>query len=158
MAFLSKTYRKILVALLTALGFSGAVIGCDDWKQRAEYGVPSADYKAKGVVVSETDGTPIQGICAVLRTNQQYEEFTITLGSALTNSKGNFNVGGSNFPYEGALYVELTDVDGEANGGLFASAVIKADPSNTTFTGGSGWHHGKTEINLGTIIMELENK
>jgi len=160
MAVISKVYTKVLAALLVWLGFSGTVIGCDGARRwnggYAEYGVPSATFKAKGVVVSETDNTPIEGIRAVLLEKDNYdfeENFYEIGGPVFSNNSGNFNVAGESFPRKEIFYVKLTDVDGEENG-LFADKVVEADFRNVTFTGGSGnWYEGQTEINLGTIKM-----
>jgi len=161
MAVITRTYRKILAALLAALGFSGVAMSCGGYggEVRAEYGTPSATFKAKGFVVSETDNSPIQGISATL--GEKYpndpEEQFYTIGTAHTDSSGNFNVEGRGYPRKEILYVELKDVDGKANG-LFASKVVEADFSNVTFTGGSGhWNRGEAEINLGTIKMKPED-
>ena len=157
MALISKLYTKILAALLAWLGFSGTVVSCNGIGGYGgdEYGVPSATFKAKGVVVSETDNTPIQGIRAELleKYSGTSEDRFYNIGvPAFSNSNGDFNVGGRSFPRE-VLYVELTDVDGDENG-LFASKVVEADFRNVTFTDGSGnWNRGKAEIDLGTIKM-----
>ena len=156
MAVISKLYTKILAAFLAWLGFSGTVVSCNGiFGNGVEYGVPSATFKAKGVVVSEEDNTPIQGICAELleKYSGTSEDRFYNIGNpAYSNNNGDFNVGGSSFPRE-VLYVKLTDVDGEENG-LFAGKVVEADFSKATFTGGSGnWYEGQAEINLGTIKM-----
>jgi len=151
MAVISKIYTKILAALLAFLGFSSTV-SC------AEYGTPSATYKANGVVVSETDSTPILGIQAVLLEKSNYaseDNFHKISTPTYSDNSGNFNVKGKTFPRQKILYVELTDIDGEENG-LFAGKVVEADFSNVEFKGGSGnWYEGEAEINLGTIKMTL---
>ena len=124
MKIISKMYIKILAALMAFLGFSSTILSCG-----GEYGTPSAIYKAKGVVVSETDDTPIRGIRAVLSEKHKYnqEEKFYGIGSSLTNSSGNFSVEGDSFPrYRKILYLELIDIDGEKNG-LFANKLVEAD-------------------------------
>jgi putative lipoprotein (rSAM/lipoprotein system) len=136
----------LISALLVLLGFScgnGGGTGTAD-----EYGTPSATYKAKGVVVSESDNSPIKGIEAVLKGYH-------TIDTANTNSKGVFFLEGSEFPRQ-KLYVVLTDVDGEENGS-YVEKKIEADYTNKTFTGGSGnWYEGEAEIDLGIIKMQPE--
>lgn len=61
MAVITKTYRKILSLFLACLGFSGIATSCPHLIL-GEYGSPSATFKAKGVVVSETGNAPINGI------------------------------------------------------------------------------------------------
>ena len=160
MAVISKVYTKVLAALLAWLGFSGTVVSCNGngvfGSPSPEYGVPSATFKVRGVVVSDTDSTPIQGIRAVLSEKSSYESeenFYEIGGAVFSNNSGNFNVAGASFPRKEILYVKLTDVDGDENG-LFADKVVEADFRNVTFTGGSGnWYEGQAEINLGTIKM-----
>ena len=158
MAFISKTYRKILVALLACLGFAGVSFSCDEngGGGRNEYGSPSADYKAKGVVVSEADESPIIGIQAVLKKKRNYasEEQFYEIGSTHTNITGNFSAEGRLTSFgKDILYVELTDVDGAENG-LFATTVIEADFRNVAFTGSSQrWYRGTANIDLGAIKM-----
>jgi len=164
MAVILKLYTKILTALLALLGFSGTVISCFGsgiyGSFSAEYGSPSATFKVKGIVESETDNTPIQGIRAELfeKYHDDSEEQLYKIGvPAYSNNNGNFNVEGYSFPHKEILYVELTDVDGEENG-LFESKIVEADFRNVTFTGGSGnWYNGEAEINLGTIKMTSDD-
>jgi putative lipoprotein (rSAM/lipoprotein system) len=150
MVHISKIYRILISGLLGLLGFTAGTcfLGGEYGSPADEYGTPSASYKAKGVVVSESDDSPIKGIRAELKRNY-------TIDTAHTNSTGSFSLSGSEFPHE-KLYVELTDVDGEENGS-FAKMVIEADYTNKTFTGGDGnWYSGVAEIDLGTIRMTPE--
>jgi len=141
MARISKIYKILISALMALLGFSCRNPGGDV----AEYGVPSATYKAKGVVVSESDNSPIKGIRAELKGND-------VIGTVYTDNEGSFSLEGSEFPRQ-KLYVELNDVDGELNGS-FVKMEFEADYTNKTFTGGSGWYYGEAEIDLGKIKMK----
>ena len=161
MSSITNLYRKILAALLTLLGFSSTVAGCK-WGEASggsEYGVPSAIYKVRGVVVSEEGNIPIQGINAVLEVKYQYdsEERIYEIGSAFTDNDGRFIAAGSEYYNEKKLYVRLNDIDGKENG-LFETKVVEADFTNATFTGSSGnWHRGEAEVDIGTIIMKPDN-
>ena len=154
MARISKIYRILISALLALLGFS---CGNSVTEGRLEYGTPSATYKAKGVVVSEADDSPIKGIKIELK-GDALNYWSIA--SAFTNSDGSFSLGGDGFPMSNQkLCVQLSDVDGEENGGLFAEMEIEADYTNKTFTGGDGhWYRGQVEVDLGTINMKPDNK
>jgi putative lipoprotein (rSAM/lipoprotein system) len=144
-----KIYRILLSALLALLGFSCGR-GGDGGSTADEYGVPRATYKAKGVVVSELDDSPIEGIRTALKRYDTYD-----MDTAHTDSTGSFSLRGSEFPRE-KLYVELTDVDGEKNGS-FVRMEVEADYTNETFTGSSGnWYRGEAEIDLGIIKMKPE--
>ena len=143
---ISKIYRIVISSLLSLLGFS-CVNGRDGL---VEYGTPSATYKAKGVVVSEADDTPIKGIYTELKRNS-------AIASAYTNSDGSFSLEGREFPRQ-KLYVKLIDVDGEENG-LFTKMEVEADYTDITLTGDSGnWYEGEAELDLGIIKMKPENK
>ena len=159
MARISKIYRTLLSALLSLLGFSCGLLNfpVEYGTSPAEYGTPRATYKAKGVVVSEADDSPIKGIHIELYGDAQ--NFWST-ASASTNSDGSFSLSGDGFPMSNQkLYVKLTDVDGEENGGLFVEMEIEADYTNKPFTGGSGnWYSGQAEVDLETIKMKLEDK
>jgi putative lipoprotein (rSAM/lipoprotein system) len=150
MARVSKIYRVIISSLLALLGFSSG--GCDlPWDQRAEYGTPSATYKTKGIVVSEVDESPIQGICAEIKGNNGLKK------TVYTDSKGSFLLV-SGFSFGKKLSVELIDVDGEENGS-FAEMKVEADYTNKPLTGGDGhWYRGEAEIDLGIIKMKPETK
>jgi len=153
MVRISKIYRIIISALLALLGFSCGN-GRDLPDLPAEYGTPNAIYKAKGIVVSEADDSPIMGIKTVLKEALQ-DDWSIA--SAYTNNDGSFSLRGSEFPHQ-KLYVELIDVDGEENGS-FTKMEIEADYRTVTFTGGDGhWYAGIAEIDLGTIRMKPENQ
>jgi putative lipoprotein (rSAM/lipoprotein system) len=144
---ISKIYRILISVLLALFGFSCGK-GVNGGDPVNEYGTPSASYKAKGVVVSESDDSPIKGIRAELKRDY-------TIDTAHTNSEGSFFLKGEEFPRQ-KLYVVLTDVDGAENGS-FAQKVIEADYTNETFTGSSGnWYEGEAEIDLGTIKMQPE--
>jgi len=154
MVVISMTMRKILAALLACLGFSSTVISC------GMYGSPSATYKTSGVVVSEADDSPIQGIRAVFGWKSRYvtDAYFKEIGNTRTNKTGKFSIEEKTYDLgrNNMFYVELTDVDGEKNG-LYASKVVEMDFSKAQFKGGDGnWYEGKAEINLGTIKMTPE--
>ena len=143
MAIISKTYGKILAAIVALLGFSSILISC------AKYGAPMATYKVKGVVVSETDGVPIEGIRAVLKTQPNE---TGGMESVYTNNKGIFNLK-SNDGYS-MLYVELADVD-EGKNGLFNDTTVVADFSHVKFKGDVS-DGREVEKDLGIIRMKSQ--
>ena len=154
MKYISKVFGVIIPFLLALLGFS-----CDP-DIRVEYGSPSATYKAKGVVVSEADNSPIEGIQAnLLKRYDSYDNekaFYREIATTYTNSQGYFFLEGSEHSSGLKLYLELTDGDEETDGS-YERMLMEADYSNKTFTGGSGnWYSGEAEINFGTIKMKPE--
>ena len=152
---ISNIFRIVLSFLLASLGFS-----CSRWFV-AEYGAPHATYKAKGIVVSEEDNSPIEGIKANFLyyygsidyedEDENYYRYPIT--TTYTSSSGAFFLKARYMEGSSKLIVELLDVDGETNGS-FERKIIVADYSNVKLTGGSGWYEGEASINLGTIKMK----
>ena len=143
MAVISRTYSKILAVLMAWLGYSCNKtvddIGC-------EYGTPSATFKAKGVVVSQADNTPIEGIRAVLKPQS---EIAWGIDTVYTDNKGVFYLKNSSHDYFNKLYVELTDVDGDKNGS-FVGKDVEVDFSHVNFKGSNS----EVEKDLGIIILE----
>ena len=151
MTVISRTYSKILAILMAWLGFS-----CDKIIETpCEYGTPSATFKTKGVVVSQTDDVPIEGIRAVLKAqlNATDGQF-LGMDTVYTDSKGVFNLKSRKGEFDfNKLYVELTDVDGETNGS-FTDMDVEADFSREKFEGGNGhWYRGEAEKDLGIVKM-----
>ena len=109
MAIISRTYGKLLTILLSWLGFSAVLSSCTD------YGCPNGEVKVQvsGSAVSEENEVPIQGIRVVLKDDYQGYD------TAYTAKNGGFFL---QYPYTVCkgdaldLYLELHDVDGEANG------------------------------------------
>ena len=130
MARISKTYGRILAALLSLLGFSPILSSC------AKYGAPCTEIKITGTVIPENNSTPIQGIRAVLKDGTQGYD------TAYTAKNGGFFL---QFPHspcsEGVNFretnfrVELKD---ELNG-LFEDKEIAID--------------SESKQNLGTVRM-----
>ncbi|MCL2881265.1 MAG: radical SAM-associated putative lipoprotein [Treponema sp.] len=153
MVRVSKFYTMAISALLALLGFSGAGCGNSSGHEPlVEYGTPWASFKVKGIVESESDNTPIEGIRAMLV--QDITDTSPITTAAYTNSKGSFSLGCIN-PSSLKLYVILTDMDGSVNGS-FASKQIVVDFSDVPLTGGSGWYDGEAALDLGNIKMQSE--
>ena len=150
MAHFSKMYSKILAALLAFLGFT-----CTECAKK-EYGTPSATFKAKGVVVSKINDSPIEGIRAVLKAPLGYDKF-FGIDTVYTDNKGIFNLKSGKWEIAfDKLYVELKDVDGAKNG-LFTDKEVEADYSNEKFKGGNKrWYRGEAEKDLGIIKLETK--
>jgi len=112
MALLTKTYGRILAALLTLMGFSPILSSC------AKYGAPCTSPQITGSVVSAKNYTPIQGIRVVLKDNYQgYDTaYTAKNGGFFLQSQFHCVESGLN------LIVELKDLDG-----LFENMEIKVD-------------------------------
>ena len=136
----------IVSALLASLGFSCIPMG-------AEYGTPSATYKAAGIVVCGSDDSPLEGVRASLL--RVHSNGNYIMDTTYTGPEGRFFLQGSEFPGS-KLNVELLHLNGEITGS-FTRMVLEADYSKETFTGSSGsWYEGSALIDFGTIKMQLE--
>ena len=134
-----RKYNTLIPMLLSAIGFSTA---CDP-TPGMEYGVPHADFVVKGTIESFNDASPIPDI----KVKMGYD-------STYTDTEGKFSVENSGFPGDQTFQLEVTDVDGVANGEFnpVDTAIVFNDPE---FTGGSGeWYEGKTEKE---VIIKLKS-
>ena len=136
MAIIKNTYGKILAIFMAWLGFSAVLVSC------FKYGAPLATFKAKGVVVSQTDDAPVEGIHAVLKSRP---DETWEMDAANTNDKGVFKLKG--YDDGSTLYVELSD----KGKGLFNDTVVVADFSHVKFKGSGD--RSEVEKDLGIIKM-----
>jgi len=146
MAIISKTYGRILAAVLAWMGFSTILISC------AKYGDYYTTYKAKGTVVSDKDGVPIEGIRAVFKVpHWNSEGISYGIDTVYTDSKGVFKLK-SHDGYGSNFYVELADVDGEKNDS-FTDKDVEVDFSHVKFKGNS-YEEREVEKDLGTIKLK----
>jgi len=129
MAIITKTYGRILAALLSMLGFT-VISSCG-----TDYGCGTSGFKPQvtGTVVSKEDEFPIEGIRVVLK--DEYRGYD----TIYTAKNGDFLLqhptkteGCENFS------IELQDVDGETNGSFEKMEIPIAT---------------KNKQNLGTIRM-----
>lgn len=127
---------KIIAALLALLGFAG----CEIVGGRVEYGTPHASFEVKGRV-TDGDGDPIRDIKIVVDEGEQGNP-DYPLGVGITDASGRYVVIGSWFGGRN-LTVVTEDIDGEANGGEFASKSVEIEIDSDDYVGGDGWYRGK---------------
>ncbi|MDO5665096.1 MAG: radical SAM-associated putative lipoprotein [Bacteroidia bacterium] len=140
------TYTKIIAWLLSVLGLNA---GCGDtFEPRAEYGVPSADFRAKGTITDAKTNKPIQNIRVIGKPEYGYESDT-----AFTDENGNYSVemkGIIGFPVK--IYAE--DVDGALNGWYNPDSLQVEQRDTRQVKKGNGWHSGVFEKNDANFILE----
>ncbi len=98
--------------LLSLLGFSFMLTGCDKWTDSPDaYGTPTTEYNIKGRVVNaDNEGIPGIRVSADL-------ESAFSNNPVLTDAEGNFSYTGQEFRNRsGLLPLKVEDVDGEENG------------------------------------------
>lgn len=139
---------KVVFALL---GFS-SVTFCDSNSSNErldEYGTPVADYAVKGTVVDE-DSKPISGI-RVVRDN--IEGKSTDKDTTYTDANGKFSL---DYMRTGGIGPDLKfeDIDGEANGGEFATKeLVGIDYRQTSER--ENWYMGKFDAD---VNVSLEKK
>ena len=131
--------------VISALGFVACDSSDDDngSDYPIEYGTPTADYKYMGTV-TDKNGKPIEGIKATLvgynslTSSQKVAEFT-------TDKNGKFESEVYSETVATVKIIEFADVDGELNGGEFATTSITTSQMQTTKVkdGDGGWYRGE---------------
>ena len=141
-------YSKILSACLVLLGFSA----CDIINTGCEYGVPSANYKVSGIVVSSDDEKkPIENIRVVMV--EYYEREFLYGDTVFTDSGGKFEIKRDDGYTYNQFKIKIQDVDGEDNG-LFEDVEQVIEFKNSDYKGGDGsWYRGEAQKDMGTIEM-----
>lgn len=137
-------YNVVLTALLSVLGFSSCSSEPMDM-----YGTPSTTYQILGNVTDE-EGNLISGILV------SAEEFADRHWYNLASKKTNHGEYYLNFESYGGTKLIIQDVDGEDNGGEFASDTIDIDyKSAVKVKEGEGWNSGTYKI---TQNIQLKKK
>ncbi len=132
-----------LSALLVLLGFEA----CSEEGGREEYGTPTVDFHVVGQVTN-AEGKPIEGIRVTTRGYFNFHDGT-TEQATYTDKDGHFATKEMrSISIDPMMRVVFEDVDGEANGGVFAKDSVMADAMTRTQVGkGDGhWYDGKYEL------------
>ena len=133
-------WKYLAAGILGLLGFASCGKNLVD--TLVMYGQPHADFKATGTVRDE-DGNPIQGIRVSVRLKyapwSQDEETTL-----YTDKMGDYQYITEVFDVP-PVTITFEDVDGEENGGEFASA--EASPTVVRIQDGDKlWYDGAFEV------------
>ena len=134
-----------LSALLVLLGFEA----CTEEGGREEYGTPTVDFHVVGQVTN-AEGKPIEGIRVTTRGYFNFHDGT-TEQATYTDKDGHFATKEMrSISIDPMMRVVFEDVDGEANGGVFAKDSVMADAMTRTQVGkGDGhWYDGKYELRV----------
>ena len=135
-----RTYGKIIAWLLAIVGGMQA---CDIVEPRVEYGTPSVDYIISGKVTDNKTQEPIAGMGVI------YKSRTSPHGNdtVKTDAEGSYQLNLQKVFPENEFSVYAEDLDGEANGGLFAddSVKIKTSEMNRVKKSNSNWYEGSFE-------------
>ena len=150
-----RLYGAVLSVLLSVLGFSSC---SKEEEYPCEYGSPHADYTIEGTVTDE-QGNEIPGI---LVSAEKYEDFDdgrywFNLASKKTVYIGKYHLYYQDSPRSKYTKLIVQDVDGEANGGEFASDTLDIDyeSAEQIKKSDSNWYEGTFRI---TQNIQLKKK
>jgi putative lipoprotein (rSAM/lipoprotein system) len=136
-----KLFDKIIVILL---GFLGIFNSCST---QVEYGTPYGDYELNGVVIDKETSNPIQNIQIV---NEGYRD------TIYTDAEGKYVFVYNNYELYNRFPLKIEDIDGEENGGDFATQeMLVTFSKEDQVKPGKGWYEGKF---VKTQNIELEKK
>ena len=138
-----KWYRianSSLSALLVLLGFE-ACTGMENGGE--EYGTPTVDFHVVGQV-TDAEGKPIEGIRVTTRGYYDFNDGTMEQ-TTYTDKEGRYATKEvKSIGIDPGMKVVFEDVDGEANGGLFAADSISSDAmaKEKVKKGDGNWYGG----------------
>ena len=142
-----KWYRianSSLSALLVLLGFEA----CSGFENGGvEYGTPTVDFHVVGQV-TDAEGKPIEGIRVTTRGYYDFNDGTMEQ-TTYTDKEGRYATKEvKSIGIDPGMKVVFEDVDGEANGGLFAADSISSDAmaKEKVKKGDGNWYGGEYEL------------
>ena len=143
-------WRHLAAVILGLLGFSSCSrIG---WGVDM-YGVPNADFKARGTVTDE-NGQPIEGIRVAVRQHRHYENSSGVIydqndwyenDTLYTDDKGAYQLIRSVFEGPDDVKIVFEDIDGAENGGEYTAAEATPEVVRTK-EGDRSWYGGAFEV------------
>jgi putative lipoprotein (rSAM/lipoprotein system) len=142
-----KWYRianSSLSALLVLLGFE-ACTGMENGGE--EYGTPTVDFHVVGQV-TDAEGKPIEGIRVTTRGYYDFNDGTMEQ-TTYTDKEGRYATKEvKSIGIDPGMKIVFEDVDGEANGGLFAADSISSDAmaKEKVKKGDGNWYEGGYEL------------
>ena len=145
--------KRLIYFLLSLLGFTAQ--GCDGIDNPfddpvAMYGCPYANFTLSARVVTE-EGEPIKDI--ILRNSDNNSILNVNVSS---DQDGNILIKDSIFPPSLVEKMEIVfeDVDGEANGGEFATVEMDiSDKVEQVAEGDGDWYFGGYKADLGDVVL-----
>lgn len=145
-------YRKITFRCLKLLNlFTSTILGilfsssCQ--MNAVAYGMPHADYKVSGTIVSSDHNLPIKNLLVAIK--DTFEPYGIH-DSTKTDSLGKFSLEYSGPPWDSTFDLNVIDVDSTENGTFSAKDTIFSIPESELKGGNGPWYagHGEKKIDL----------
>ena len=144
-------WKQLAAVILGLLGFSSCDIEIGGGM--VMYGSPHSDFKAQGTV-SDENGKPIEGIRVAIRQHRHYENSADVIydqndwyenDTLYTDDKGAFQLIRSVHVRPDDVKIVFEDIDGEENGGEYASAEAAPEVARTK-KGDNSWYGGTFEV------------
>ena len=133
-----------LSSLLVLLGFEA----CSGFENSGEeYGTPTVDFHVVGQV-TDAEGKPIEGIRVTTRGYYDFNDGTMEQ-TTYTDKEGRYATKEvKSIGIDPGMKVVFEDVDGEANGGLFAADSISSNAmaKEKVKKGDGNWYEGGYEL------------
>ena len=154
--FALKSINGLLGSLLAVMGFSA----CEEVADM--YGAVHTDYTIKGTVTNEAD-EPLPGIRIRSPWTVDYNDtiYTVNEDTVYTDANGKFTytymLPGASMREEGTPLL-IEDIDGEANGGSYASDSVSVSFKDTELTGGDEWFLGRAEKEITIQLRQKEGE
>lgn len=153
---MNKAYRfylavsnKVLAGLLTLLGFS--IASCES--NAEEYGSPYANYEIKGKVVNRQN-VPIPNIQIAF--SDSLPDRGRPYATINTDTNGEFLWKTDAFP--GVTFkLVAKDMDGNENGGLFATDSTFVSFKDAKYENGDRWYKGEAKQEITIVMNEQKN-
>ena len=119
---------------------------------KVAYGMPHADYKISGTVVSSVHELPIKGLLITMRdTMSSYGN----LDSTKSDSLGRSSLERSGYPRDSTWDLSVIDIDSTENGSFASKDTIISIPKSELKDGDAPWYWGHGEKN---VDIKLDNK
>jgi putative lipoprotein (rSAM/lipoprotein system) len=149
MKLLNPVFR--LVSLIMG-GILGLFFGCRcDSPIRVAYGMPHADFKFSGIVLSFDQQSPVKG----LRVGIKHLSADSSMhDSTLTDSLGKYSLTFTDLPLEKWI-LTVKDIDSSLNGSFSDKDTAIQTPQNEMHGGDGKWYKGRIEKN---INLNLDRK
>jgi putative lipoprotein (rSAM/lipoprotein system) len=150
----TKIYRKATFRFLKLLSHAiGAVLGifCTFggcmYGPAPEYGMPHADYKVSGTIVSSDQNLPIKGLFVSIRDTANVSNI---IDSAKTDSLGKYSLQFSHPPWENTWDLKVKDNDSIENGSFKTKDTVVSIPKSDLKEPSGNWNdgHGEKTIDL----------
>jgi putative lipoprotein (rSAM/lipoprotein system) len=109
------------------------------------YGMPNADYKVSGTVLSADQNLPIKGLSISIRDTMNTSGI---IDSTETDSLGRYSMQFSGFPRENTWDLKVKDIDSIENGSFITKDTIISIPESDLQEPSGNWYKGHGEKNV----------